>query len=82
MGDEDLVTNGQCDSRINKVYEKLDNVTGAVNRILGGIAVATIALTLCVGGVFVYWNYRFTVVDSHIQETATDIKNIEKMILF
>lgn len=75
MGEENDVSQAQCDERIGEVYKELRSLDKSVNKILGGISVAAFVLVMCVGGVFYHFNMRFS-------GLSEDIKNIEHLILY
>lgn len=75
MGESDLVTQGQCDDRIDKVYGKLEGLSGSVNKMLGGIAVASFILVVCVGGVFYHFNYRFSDIEQSLDHISEKVES-------
>lgn len=82
MGEGDNVTQGQCDDRVNKIYERLEKVGTSVNKILGGIAVVAVVFALCIGGALYHFNYRFSTMEKSITGVAESVERVENLILY
>jgi hypothetical protein len=79
MSEESPVTQGQCDERVNKLYDQLHSVDKAVAKILGGVAVASFVVTLFIVGLLYHFNYRFSAVEKSIEGIAKTIEKIHEV---
>ena len=62
------VTEEQCEARSGKCHERLDRLSETVNKIIGGVVVASVVTAMLVGVTTYYINYRFGQVDKKVED--------------
>ena len=71
MGENDFVTEGQCDAKLEKVYNRMNKIDNNLAKIFGGIAVITFVSTMVVGLVGFHINQRFSGVEKTLDKMDT-----------
>lgn len=68
MGENDFVTEGQCDKKLEKVYERINHLDRNLARIFGGVAVVVFLSAFFVTGVSFFIDFRFSSVEKSIEK--------------
>ena len=68
MAENDFVTEGQCNDKIDKVYERMNKIDNNLAKIFGGIAVITFVSTFAIGAVSFHITQRFSGVEKTLDK--------------
>jgi len=68
MGENDFVTEGQCDKKLEKMYDRINNLDRSLAKIFGGVAVVVFLATFCIGGAAFFIDFRFASVEKAIEK--------------
>lgn len=78
MGENDFVTEGQCDKKLEKVYGRINNIDRNLAKIFGGVAVVVFVSTFMIGVVSFSINQRFSGVEKAIDKMDNRLVEVLK----